>query len=83
MAALTDQLIRQLPLNRPARYLALVWSLGLLFYRHYHQHVKQNCEWTSDAVYNDGDDQVTFELDILYFTIHGCIRKLACSVSRV
>ena len=59
--------------KQASNMLVLLCSLGL-FHGHYHQHVKQSCERTSDAVNENGDDKTHLEWDIWCVALYGCRR---------
>ena len=63
------------------KMLALLWSLGLLSTAMITNTLsRQNCEGTSDAVNDNGEDLTHLESDILRFAFHSSIWKLAGNV---
>ena len=71
--------MRQSALNRPAR--CCCWSgVVVSFHGHYHQHVEQNCEGTSDAVNDDSDDIINLQWHICCVAF--CAGHL-CSVCKI
>ena len=75
-----SQLIRQEPLTGQ-QDVAVGLESWSSFHGHYHQHVEQNCEGTSDAVKDDSEDITNLQWDIFYVAF--CVGHLRRSVCKI